>query len=102
MKARLANIILSPHVSEKSTMTAEKNKTFAFKVLKDATKIEIKKAIESLFNVEVEKVRVLNKKRKTIGAARRVPGYRGAFKKAYVVLKEGHDIDYTKIKVVEE
>ena len=62
---RLLNVILAAHVSEKSTMTAEGNNTVVFKVAKDATKAEIKAAVEKLFEVEVKNVRTVNVKGKT-------------------------------------
>lgn len=86
-------ILLSPHVSEKSTMAADMNRQFVFKVRGDATKPEIKKAVELMFKVEVQGVQSLNQpgKRKSFG---RVRGRRSGWKKAYVTLKPGHDIDY--------
>ena len=62
---RLLNVILAPHVSEKSTMTAEGYNTVVFKVAKDATKSEIKAAVEKLFEVEVKNVRTVNVKGKS-------------------------------------
>ena len=59
---RLLNVIVAPHVSEKSTMTAEDNNTVVFKVAVDATKAEIKAAVEKLFEVEVKNVRTVNVK----------------------------------------
>lgn len=90
---RLMTILLSPHVSEKSTMAADMNRQFVFKVRGDATKPEIKKAVELMFKVEVQGVQSLNQpgKRKSFG---RVRGRRSGWKKAYVTLKPGHDIDY--------
>jgi len=90
---RLMTILLSPHVSEKSTMAADTNRQFVFKVRGDATKPEIKKAVELMFKVEVQGVQSLNHpgKRKSFG---RVRGRRSGWKKAYVTLKPGHDIDY--------
>lgn len=93
-KDRLYQIISAPIVSEKSTRTADKYRQVAFKVLPDATKGEIKRAVEMAFEVEVESVQVANVhgKVKRFG---RVPGKRKDWKKAYVKLKEGHDIDFT-------
>ena len=92
-RERLMTILLSPHVSEKSTLAADKHRQFVFRVRGDATKPEIKKAVELMFKVEVEAVQALNVKgkRKTFG---RVRGYRSGWKKAYVRLKPGHDIDF--------
>ena len=90
---RLMTILLSPHVSEKSTLVADKHRQFVFKVRGDATKPEIKKAVEQMFKVEVDAVQALNVKgkRKLTG---RIRGRRPVWKKAYVTLKPGHDIDF--------
>jgi len=90
---RLMNILLEPRVTEKSTLVGEKYKQFMFKVAKNATKPEIKQAVEFLFKVEVESVQVsnVNGKRKVFA---RMPGQRSGWKKAYVSLKPGFDIDY--------
>ena len=90
---RLLKVLLAPNISEKSTMAAEANNTVVFKVLKDANKEEIKAAVEKLFEVEVNSVRTVNVKGKTKrhGASF---GKRKDWKKAYVVLKEGQDIDF--------
>ncbi|RUO79013.1 50S ribosomal protein L23 [Pseudidiomarina taiwanensis] len=90
---RLLQVILAPHVSEKSTMTAETSNTIVFKVAKDAAKAEIKAAVEKLFEVEVEAVRTVNVKGKTKRTGLRF-GKRSDWKKAYVTLKEGADIDF--------
>ena len=92
-KDRLYQVISAPIVSEKSTRTADKYRQVVFKVLPGATKTEIKQAIEMAFDVEVESVQVANVhgKVKRFG---RTPGKRKDWKKAYVKLKEGHDIDF--------
>lgn len=90
---RLMRVLVSPHVSEKSTRLGEKSNQVVFKVLRDARKAEIKKAVEKLFSVKVENVQVLNVKGKRKGVMRS-PGKRSDWKKAYVRLKEGHDIDF--------
>ncbi len=90
---RLLKVLLAPHVSEKSTMAAEGNNAVVFKVLKDANKAEIKAAVEKLFEVEVSSVRTLNVKGKTKRHGQSF-GKRSDWKKAYVVLKEGQDIDF--------
>lgn len=91
---KLAGIVLAPIVSEKSTLAAETNKQFVFKVLKQATKTEIKKAVELMFEVEVDKVKVLNVKGKVKRFGRSL-GKRSDWKKVYVKLKSGHDIDFS-------
>ena len=90
---RLMRVIVAPHVSEKSTRLGEKSNQVVFKVLRDARKAEIKKAVEKLFSVKVENVQVLNVKGKRKGMMRS-PGRRSDWKKAYVRLKSGDDIDF--------
>lgn len=90
---RLMKIILQPHVSEKTAMAAEVDGQYVFKVLVDSDKLEIKRAIEHLFDVKVASVRTVNQK----GIAKRVGRTMGrtkAWKKAYVRLQEGHAIDF--------
>lgn len=90
---RLLQVLLAPHVSEKATMIAEKHNQVVFKVRRDANKLEIKKAVETLFKVEVASVNTtLTKgKRKRFGGSL---GRRQDFKKAYVSLKDGAQIDF--------
>ena len=92
-KERLMKILLSPVVSEKSAMAADKANQFGFKVVADATKPEIAQAVELLFDVKVKNVRTVNVKgkKKRFGA---VMGKRNNWKKAYVRLQAGHDIDF--------
>lgn len=89
---RLLKVILAPHISEKATDNAENDNCVVFKVSTDATKEEIKGAIEKLFEVEVEGVRTVNVKGKTKRSGARV-GRRKDWKKAYVTLKEGAELD---------
>lgn len=89
---RLAQVLLAPHVSEKATFAAE-NGQFVFRVASNANKLEIKRAVEAMFEVEVDNVRTLNVKGKTKRAGATV-GRRKDWKKAYVSLKEGQDIDF--------
>ncbi|TDF37600.1 50S ribosomal protein L23 [Alteromonadaceae bacterium M269] len=90
---RLLKVLLAPHVSEKSTMAAENANTVVLKVATDATKLEIKEAVKKLFEVEVDSVRTVNVKGKTKRHGMSF-GKRKDWKKAYVVLKEGQDIDF--------
>ncbi|MGL5334710.1 MAG: 50S ribosomal protein L23 [Enterovibrio sp.] len=90
---RLLKVLRAPHISEKATMAAEKNDTVVFKVAKDATKKEIKAAVEKLLEVEVKSVNTLVVKGKTKRQGLR-QGRRSDWKKAYVILKEGQDIDF--------
>ncbi|OZI15887.1 50S ribosomal protein L23 [Bordetella genomosp. 7] len=94
---RLMQVILAPVVTEKATMVAEKNQQFAFRVVADATKPEIKAAVELLFKVQVESVQVLNRKGKVKRFGRFV-GRRRNERKAYVALKEGQEIDFAEVK----
>jgi large subunit ribosomal protein L23 len=89
---RLMKVLLGPVVSEKSTLAADDHGQFVFRVATDATKQEIGRAVELLFEVEVDNVRVLNVKgkRKRFGARN---GRRPDWRKAYVRLKPGQDID---------
>ncbi|MDB1122331.1 50S ribosomal protein L23 [Vibrio algarum] len=90
---RLLKVLRAPHISEKATMAAEKANTIVFKVAKDATKREIKAAVEKLFEVEVKTVNTLILKGKTKRQGQR-EGRRSDVKKAYVTLKEGQDLDF--------
>ena len=90
-EGRLMAVLLSPVVSEKATMAAEKSNAVTFKVLRDATKPEIKAAVELLFNVEVTGVSVVNVKGKVKRTGRGI-GRRNNVRKAYVMLKEGSEL----------
>lgn len=91
-EARLMNILRAPVISEKSSAAQQNKNTLVFKVLKDATKDEIKAAVETLFNVKVEAVRTLNFQGKVRRTARGF-GKRSDWKKAYVTLPEGTQLD---------
>jgi len=90
---RLYQVLVGPIISEKSTLGADKHRQFAFEVLADASKPEIRAAVEKAFKVEVQSVQVANMRGK-IKRFGRTPGQRKHRKKAYVRLKEGHDIDF--------
>ena len=92
---RLMTVLVAPIVSEKATMVAEKNGQVAFRVLQDASKDEVKAAVELLFKVEVESVQVLNQagKQKRFG---RFNGRRRNVRKAYVSLKPGQEINFAE------
>jgi len=92
-REQLINVLLEPRITEKSTMVGDKYKQFVFKVAKQVSKPEIKRAVELMFEVEVESVQVCNVrgKRKVFGQR---SGHRVGWKKAYVRLKPGFDIDY--------
>lgn len=91
---RIYQVLLGPHISEKATIVAEKHRQFVFRVLPDANKLEIKKAVEKLFNVQVASVNttIIKGKSKRFG---RSLGRRSDIKKAYVALKEGFDLDFS-------
>lgn len=91
--AQAWQIILRPHVTEKGSLLGEQNK-YVFKVANDANKIEIKKAIQSLYKVGVEKVHVLKAKSKFRQLGKH-EGRKPGFKKAIVTLKEGSRIEIT-------
>lgn len=91
-EARLMQVLVAPLVSEKATMVAEKSNAVTFKVLQDATKSEIKAAVELMFKVEVKGVSVVNTKGKTKRFGKSV-GRRDNIRKAYVMLKPGQEIN---------
>ena len=91
-ESRLAQVLVAPIVSEKGTMVSEKNNQVLFRVLRDATKPEIKAAVELMFKVEVKGVSVLNTKGKTKRFGKSI-GRRDNVRKAYVTLKEGQELN---------
>lgn len=90
---RIYKVLLGPLVSEKATIAAEQNNQVVFKVASDATKPEIKAAVEQLFDVKVAGVQTVNIKGKT-KRSRFGMGKRNDVHKAYVTLQEGQDIDF--------
>ena len=91
-EGRLMQVLVSPIVSEKATMVAEQTNAVTFKVLQDATKPEIKAAVELLFNVQVKAVSVVNTKGKTKRFGRSI-GRRDHVRKAYVTLQPGQELN---------
>ena len=93
---RIYKILVGPQISEKSTLDAEGSNQVVFKVALDANKLEIKRAIEKLFSVKVAQVRVLRMKgkvkRNRFGDVRR-----SDWKKAYIRLEQGHEIDFASM-----
>ena len=90
---RLYTVLVEPHISEKVSLLGDVANQYAFKVATDATKAEIKQAVEQLFNVKVERVSTLNQKgkvKRTVHGANR----RKNWKKAYVRLAQGQDLDF--------
>ena len=93
-EGHLATVLLAPIISEKATRVGEKNNQVLFKVLRSATKPEIKAAVELMFKVEVESVQTVNQKGKTKRFGGRV-GRRDHVKKAYVSLKPGQELNFS-------
>ena len=90
---RLMQVLLAPQISEKATYVADKHEQVVFRVASDATKPEIKAAVELLFKVEVEAVQVANVKGK-VKRFKGATGRRKGWKKAYVSLKPGQEINF--------
>jgi large subunit ribosomal protein L23 len=90
---RLLQVLLAPQISEKATYVADKNEQVVFRVVSDATKPEIKAAVELLFKVQVDAVQVLNVKGKVKRFGKGV-GQRKGWKKAFVCLKPGQEINF--------
>jgi len=94
---RIFQVLESPHVSEKAAVAADANNQYVFKVALNATKSEIKKAVEQLFKVNVNKVSTLRVKGKV---KRNKHGFstKSTWKKAYVRLEQGQDIDFASVE----
>ena len=92
---RLLQVLLAPQISEKATHVADKNEQVIFRVATDATKPEVKAAVEQLFKVQVESVQILNVKGK-IKRFGRSTGQRKGWKKAFVSLKPGQEINFVE------
>ncbi|BCU06633.1 50S ribosomal protein L23 [Allochromatium tepidum] len=92
-KERLMKVLVAPVISEKASRLAENCNQVTFRVLTDATKQEVAKAVEMLFEVEVDRVQILNVKGKQKRHGQRL-GKRQDWRKAYVRLKAGQDIDF--------
>jgi len=92
---RLMQVVLAPVISEKGTFIADKNNQVVFRVVPDATKPEIKAAVELMFKVQVDSVQVVNVRGKGKRVGQSV-GRRRHWKKAYVCLKEGQEINFAE------
>ncbi|MGB7479542.1 MAG: 50S ribosomal protein L23 [Burkholderiaceae bacterium] len=92
---RLMKVLLAPVISEKATMLAEKSEQVVFLVTPDATKLEVKAAVELLFKVEVESVQVANRQGKQKRSGR-FTGRRNHTRRAFVCLKPGQEINFTE------
>jgi large subunit ribosomal protein L23 len=96
-RERLMNVLVAPHVSEKAARVSETGNQFVFRVRGDATRGDVKRAVELMFDVKVDAVQVMNQR----GKARRfgaIVGQRSGFKKAYVRLVAGQTIDLGGVK----
>ncbi len=91
-KDRLAGVVIAPHVSEKAARVATEGNQYVFRVRRDASKPEIRAAVEFLFEVKVDTVNVVNQPGKAKRFGRSV-GRRSDWKKAYVRLQEGQQIE---------
>ena len=91
---RLMQVLIAPQVSEKTTFVGEKNNQWVFRVLSDATKPEIKAAVELMFKVQVEGIQTLNVRGKETKRSGRAVGHRRSWKKAFVSLKAGQEISF--------
>ena len=92
-KEQLMNVLLAPHVTEKTSLAMQNHNQYTFRVRRQATKTDIKQAVELMFDVKVRGVQVVNEP----GKARRfgrIQGRTQDWKKAYVSLAEGQTIDY--------
>lgn len=95
--SRLYQILLSPHVSEKTAVDAEMVSRHTFRVAPDATKLEVRRAVETLFKVKVTSVQILNQKGKVKRFGATI-GKRSDWKKAIVRLADGQDLDFVGIE----
>ena len=92
-REQLMNVLIAPHVTEKTSLAMQNNNQYTFRVRRDATKPDIKKAVELLFEVKVSAVQVVNEPGKTRRFGKTV-GRTQDWKKAYVSLAKGQTIDY--------
>jgi large subunit ribosomal protein L23 len=93
-KERLMTVLIQTHISEKAANVTESANQYVFRVREDASKAEVKQAVELMFEVKVEGVNLLNRPGKT-RRFKGLPGKRTGFKKAYVRLQTGQSIDFT-------
>ena len=93
---RIFKVLRAPHISEKAAIVGDASNQHVFRVATDAKKEEIKQAVEQLFNVKVSKVRTANVKGKVKRQGVRL-GKRSDWKKAYVSLEQGHEIDLASV-----
>jgi large subunit ribosomal protein L23 len=89
----LMNVLLAPHVTEKTSLALQERNQYAFRVRRDATRTDVRRAVELMFDVKVERVQVVNEPGKTRRYGNR-SGRTQDSKKAYVRLVDGQSIDY--------
>ena len=94
---RIFKVLLGPHVTEKTAFVADAGNQIVFKVTSDAVKQEVKAAVEQLFSVKVTDVRIANMKGKT-KRAKHGMGKRSDWKKAYIRLEQGQEIDFASVE----
>jgi len=92
-REQLMNVLLAPHVTEKTSLAMQNSNQYVFRVRRQATKVDIKQAVELMFDVKVKGVQVLNEPGKTRRFGR-MQGRTQDWKKAYVSLAQGQTIDY--------
>ena len=92
-REQLMNVLIAPHVTEKSSLAMQNHNQYTFRVRRDATKIDIRKAVELMFDVKVAGVQVVNEAGKTRRFGK-IAGRTQDWKKAYVSLVAGQTIDY--------
>ncbi|QNS01696.1 MAG: 50S ribosomal protein L23 [Buchnera aphidicola (Pentalonia nigronervosa)] len=92
---RLLKVLLAPHISEKASISVDKFNTVVLKVAKNSTKHEINNAVKKIFNIEVDSVTTLNIKGKRKRQSNRTIKQKN-WKKAYIKVKKGHNIDFIK------
>jgi len=92
-REELMTVLIAPHVTEKSSLAMQNHNQYTFRVRRDATKVDVKKAVQLMFDVQVRAVQILNEPGKTRRFGGR-PGRTQDSKKAYVSLAEGQSIDY--------
>ena len=97
-EGRIAGILRAPVISEKSTAAGEQSRTAVFRVLADATKPEIRAAVEKMFEVKVAAVRVVNTRGRATRFRGRFAGQRSGWRKAYVRLAAGEDINFAELR----
>lgn len=100
-KNRLYQVLQTPHITEKATKVADKNNQIIFRIIQDATKVEIKDAVEMIYKVKVERVQTLwaKSKMKRRGAYK---GVRQGYKKAIVSVKKGQEINFAALPAQEK